>query len=129
MCCADGRDEWDPSSEASAGRERPLRKRPSRAQTGLAERSLLGLFLTGRPRVPGGSLRCPPPASEAPCGALQFPGSRRVPRSRRDLDRHAGMLPDLSPEGAARGLKGLLDAADHLERLLHADPENSPVKR
>ena len=51
---------------------------------------------------------------------------RRDPR--RDLVRHAGMLPGLPPESAAPGLKGLFNAADRLERLLREDPENSLVK-
>ena len=45
---SDGRDERDPLSAASAGRERPPRKRPSLAQPGISERSLPGIFLAGR---------------------------------------------------------------------------------
>ena len=46
--CSSGRDEWDPLSARPAGRERPPRNWPSRAQTGLSERSLPGSFLAGR---------------------------------------------------------------------------------
>ena len=41
-------------AETPAGRERPPRKRPSRAQTVLSRRSLPGLFLAGRPGGPEG---------------------------------------------------------------------------
>ena len=47
------RDEWDPLSAALAGRERPPRKRPSRAQAGLSERSLRGSLLAGRRGIVG----------------------------------------------------------------------------
>ena len=51
---SDGRDERDPLSAAPAGRERPPRKRPSLAHTGLSGRSLPRLFLAGRPCGSGG---------------------------------------------------------------------------
>lgn len=49
VSCPSGRDGWDPLCEARAGRERPPKKRPSLAQTGLSERSLPRLLLAGRP--------------------------------------------------------------------------------
>ena len=82
-CSAEGyesrRDGRLKHAETPAVRERPPRKWPWLAQTGLSRRSLPGSFLAGRRGCPEGPRRHPPQASRVSCTALRVCSPSRGP--------------------------------------------------
>ena len=125
--CGSGRDAGPSSGERPVDRERPRETALACAAEPFGEVAL-ETFPCGRAvrlwKAARVSFRGVPSFIRHP----PVPVPLQAPGPRRDLGRHTGMLPGLSPESAVHGLKGLVDAANHLKRLVHADLENSPEK-